>query len=86
MGWASGVNYEGRTIGYGHEAVCEHEGCDAEIDLGLAYCCGGLAGVNGEVGCGHYFCGKHLFIGFVVDGEYHSLCEACADGIEEDDD
>ena len=72
MGWSSGANYEGRTIGYGHRSTCEHPGCDEPIDLGLGYCCGGIDGVNGEAGCGHYFCGEHLF-----HTGYGQRCEGC---------
>jgi len=63
MGWSSGVNFEGRTVGYGHEGVCEYPDCNEKIDLGLGYCCGELSGVMGERGCGHYFCGEHLLYG-----------------------
>jgi hypothetical protein len=73
MGWSSGVNFEGRTIGYGHDGVCEHEGCEEEIDLGLSYVCGDLAGVYGEAGCGHYFCPEHMY--FTSEGQ---RCIACA--------
>lgn len=74
MGWGSGVNYEGREIGYTREGVCETEGCDVKIDLGLGYCCGELLGVSGEEGCGHYFCGDHLF--YTPLGQ---RCPPCAD-------
>ncbi len=41
MGWAYGVNPSGREVGYSVAGVCDEEGCEAEIDLGLAYACGG---------------------------------------------
>ncbi len=76
MGWGSGVNHEGRTIGYTHESVCEAEGCEAQIDLGLAYCCGDLEGVDGERGCGHYFCYDHLCFSAAYEGQ---RCDECGD-------
>jgi hypothetical protein len=83
MGWAFGTNAEGRQIGYGMPAVCEHEGCTEEIDCGLAYCCGGLKGTahggNGP-GCAHFFCPKHLF---AVHGAPAMLCENCCDALTE---
>ena len=55
IGWDS--THE-RDIGYGVPAVCEHPGCNEEINRGMGYACGG--GFP-EDGCGMYFCGKHLF-------------------------
>lgn len=75
MGWGCGVNSRGVTVGYSIQAVCAEDGCDAPIDKGLAYCCGGLAGVEGEKGCGRYFCGQHLF----PSGRGGQLCESCSD-------
>jgi len=80
VSWARGVNYEGREIGYAVEGVCEEHGCEAPIDLGLAYCCGGLDGVDGERGCGHYFCGAHLFyVAGAPEDSSGRLCGRCAD-------
>lgn len=83
MGWALGLNNEGREIGYSVAARCEHPGCDEEIDCGLAYCCGQLDAptFHGDQGCGHYFCGSHLFM-----GKGNQLCEVCFDEIPWDDD
>lgn len=76
MGWSIGFdsNWQ-RDIGYGVPAYCDHPDCNEEIDRGLSYVCGG--GPYGEslsdtdiVGCGLFFCGKHL------NGS--SLCERCA--------
>jgi hypothetical protein len=74
MGWAFGLNHRGEEIGYGVEAFCMAVGCEAEIDKGLAFCCGGLQGVEGFYGCGAYFCDHHLFF-----GHNEQLCEACWD-------
>lgn len=76
MGWGSGM-VEGREVGYNVEATCEHPGCDAQIDLGLGYACGGTHGED-EVSCAGYFCGDHLF--------YDQLCKVCCDLLDEDDD
>lgn len=54
VGWDSTRR---RDIGYGVPAICEHPGCNEEIDRGMAHACGqGFP----EDGCGLYFCGKHL--------------------------
>ena len=84
MGWASGTNYEGRAIGYSRSSTCEHEDCNEKINLGLAYCCGGLDGVNGLMGCGHYFCYEHLFFSASMDPGplwRGNRCKVCADRI-----
>lgn len=73
MGWGSGVNAEGRKVGYLVRATCDEKGCRARIDRGLAYVCGGMHD-GGEQGCGRYFCGRHLFI-----GRGSQLCAACYD-------
>jgi hypothetical protein len=85
MGWASGKNVKGRTIGYSHRAVCDEPGCHKKIDLGLAYCCGGLDGVNGEAGCGDYFCGEHLWYSENEEIE-GPLCVRCIAKVELEDD
>lgn len=46
-----------RIGGYGVPAVCEQPGCEAEIDRGISYACGGEP--FSEYGCDRYFCGKH---------------------------
>lgn len=83
MGWGDcGTDSKGRPIGYVHAATCDHPGCDAKIERGLGYACGGMHG-TGEGGCEGYFCEKHLYHvedpheqigrqkGFAV------VCEAC---------
>ena len=78
MGWANcGEDSKGRPIGYAHSAKCDHPQCDAEIDRGLAYACGGMHGEH-EYDCERYFCEKHLSE-WVKDGsEYLNVCEECA--------
>ena len=69
MGWSIGYDSQWeRDIGYGVPATCDHPGCGAEIDRGLSYVCGGEP-YGGDLGCGLYFCGEHLF--------WPSLCERC---------
>lgn len=73
MGWGNcGTDSKGRSIGYVHAATCDHPGCSARIDRGLAYACGGMHGNECLGGddqidwsamvepCDGYFCGKHL--------------------------
>lgn len=71
MSWAVG-EYNGRDIGYGVPAVCDHPDCNEPIDRGLGYVCGGDV-YGGDDGCGLFFCGKHL---------YPTLCEKCVYGEE----
>lgn len=54
MGYSYGLNEEGRDVGYGVPAECDHPECNAQIDRGMAYKCD-----DGEEGCGLYFCGQH---------------------------
>lgn len=73
MGWSLGYdsNWQ-RDIGYGVVAFCDHPRCNAVIDRGLAYVCGGEP-YGGEKGCGLYFCTEHL------RGFYESQrCPKCA--------
>jgi hypothetical protein len=70
MGWSIGFDeHWSRDIGYGVPAYCDHPKCDAEIDRGLSYVCGGQP-YGGDDGCGLYFCEKHL--------NSSSLCSRCA--------
>jgi hypothetical protein len=70
MGWSIGYDdgFE-RFIGYGVPALCDHPGCNEEIDRGLSYVCGGQP-YGGDRGCGLHFCWNHLY----ADG---SLCDRC---------
>lgn len=54
MGWAYGLNSEGREVGYTITATCDEEGCHKAIDRGLAYVCGDMHD-GGDYGCGKYF-------------------------------
>mgnify|MGYP000138437080 CR=1 FL=1 len=65
MGWANcGEDSKGRPIGYAHAATCDHPGCEARIDRGLSYACGGMHGTAPAEGsfdvCEGYFCTTHL--------------------------
>lgn len=67
MGWSIGYDEQWqRDIGYGVPAICDHPDCDAKIDRGLGYVCGGEP-YGGDDGCGLYFCGKHRLI----------ICQRC---------
>jgi hypothetical protein len=60
MGWS--IGWDGnwrRDIGYGVPAICDHPGCNEEIDRGLAYVCCDEEPHGGERGCGLYFCERH---------------------------
>jgi len=78
VGWGHCGEVNGREVGYLIEAECDHPECNAKIDRGLGFCCGGMHGGGGYYhkgtgehhGCGGYFCGDHL--------EYEQLCFACA--------
>lgn len=73
MSWSIGYDsHWQRDIGYGVPAFCDHPGCDAEIDRGLAHVCGGDP-YGGDRGCGLYFCGSHLS----ADAKYKQVCNRC---------
>lgn len=67
MGWAVG-SMDGRDIGYGVPATCDHPDCDEKIDRGLGYVCGFGQPWGGDEGCGLFFCPDH---------GGGSLCERC---------
>lgn len=78
MGWANcGHDKKGRPIGYAHAATCDHPGCKAKIDRGLAYACGGMHGDGASFECEGYFCLEHLLS--VTSDEMHmgQQCYAC---------
>lgn len=59
MGWSIGYDDNwNRDIGYGVPSVCDHPGCTAQIDRGLAYVCGSEP-YGGTFGCGLFFCEEH---------------------------
>lgn len=72
MGWAVG-SFEGRDIGYGVPAKCDHPDCDVAIDRGLGYVCANGEIYGGEDGCGRFFCTDH---------GGGSMCERCEAGEE----
>jgi len=73
MSWSIGYDTVWkRDIGYGVPAYCDHPGCGAKIDRGLAYVCGGEP-YGGRRGCGLYFCEKHLF----HTPRLPQLCDRC---------
>jgi hypothetical protein len=77
MGWANcGTDTRGRAIGYAHRATCDHPGCTAKIDRGLAYACGGMHGED-EVSCERYFCEKHRSGWVRFDDRVVQVCEEC---------
>ncbi len=83
MGWAfCGQDRKGREIGYGVTATCDKDGCEKEIDRGLAYVCGGMHG-DDEISCGRYFCDVHL-VYVLNEGKIDTpqLCEECAEAYE----
>jgi hypothetical protein len=69
MGWSLG-NDNGRDVGYGVPATCDHPKCNADIDRGLAYICANEELGGGEHGCGLFFCYAHR-IG------RHGTCSRC---------
>lgn len=77
MGWANcGEDSKGRLIGYAHEATCDHPGCNAKIDRGLSYACGGMHGQN-EVDCEGYFCSAHRRTFVDTDEDSFTVCDGC---------
>ncbi|CAH8235233.1 hypothetical protein [Vibrio aestuarianus] len=78
MGWGNcGKDSKGRAIGYAFNATCDHVGCNAKIDRGLSYACGGMHGET-EHGCEGYFCAKHMS-NYVDDGDrIVCVCNSCA--------
>lgn len=72
-----------RDVGYGVPAICDHPGCNKEIDRGLSYVCGGEP-YGGQLGCGLYFCEQHLESAEYVTGTESTtftamVCQRCAD-------
>jgi hypothetical protein len=85
MGWAFGTGLDPHTgaerpIGYSVPAACDHPGCTARIDRGLAYLCGDGFGQPTDEACGGYFCNEHLLY---VEGARSQLCPTCAANIPE---
>jgi hypothetical protein len=94
MGWGRcGTDSKGRNIGYYYAAICDHPGCKAKIDRGLAYACGGMHGLTHmggdekldgfELCCEGYFCSEHLTFPCFEHEDGSDLfaplvCRACA--------
>lgn len=75
MSWAVGYDSErDRDIGYGVPSICDHPGCQEEIDRGLAYVCCEQQPFGGEDGCGLFFCDSHR--------NYLGQCVRCEKGKE----
>lgn len=94
MGWGLCVNAKGRDCGYMVGSTCDKDGCEAKIDRGLDYVCGGMHD-GGEHGCGGYFCDEHCHywwreavpVGDDVDEEMsEQLCEPCGQRWQAGDD
>jgi hypothetical protein len=60
MGWSVGIGKDGRDIGYGVPALCDHPDCTRRIDRGLSYVCGMINTDGEDRGCGLHFCPDHL--------------------------
>ncbi|WP_328632011.1 hypothetical protein [Streptomyces sp. NBC_00356] len=73
-------NGESIKAGYSVEATCEQDGCQEQIDRGLAHLCGAQPGGD-EYGCGGYFCGEHLYMGV---GPAQGQCGSCSDRWEKE--
>lgn len=85
MGYASYGTPMGMA-GYGVEDICNEESCAVEIDRGLAFLCGTTPGRPDEHGCGHWFCGDHLYM--APEGIEGYLCNGCLlkfDGVDEEE-
>lgn len=59
MSWAIGTDKDGRDIGYGVPALCDHPKCSEQIDRGLSYVCGMINTPGEDRGCGLHFCSNH---------------------------
>jgi len=79
MGWANcGEDSQGRPIGYAHEATCDYPGCNAKINRGLSYACGGMHGED-EFSCDRYFCEKHMVSAVWPKGAAMHQSQFCPD-------
>lgn len=87
MSWARcGYDSKGRPIGYAWKALCDAAHCQAQIDRGLSYACGGMHGET-TYGCENYFCENHLNVYETPEGDCISLCDQCyLDAPEEGED
>ena len=79
MGYAYYV-IDGMERGYSVPDVCNKEGCEEEINRGLAYLCGRSPYVDSD-NCAGYFCANHLV--FTSQGQ---RCQECAALVPDDED
>lgn len=79
MGWGYGHDEDGREIGYLVDAECDQEGCDKQINRGLAYRCGEI---TEDTGCGLHFCESHLFFSLKLNCQ---VCQSCLEENPDDD-
>lgn len=77
MGWAYGVDENGKEVGYSVEAKCDHLGCSTMIFRDVDAACGGMHGKT-EVGCTGHFCAQHFNFHEDQQGHMISVCQACA--------
>lgn len=73
MSWAVGTGKDGRDIGYGVPALCDHPECKEEIHRGLVFVCGMINTEGEDRGCGLHFCTAHLR----HSPKYGQLCFRC---------
>jgi len=73
MGWSVGIGKDGRDIGYGVPALCDHPACNEEINRGLSYVCGMINSPGEDRGCGLHFCSAHL----MYSPKFGQLCKRC---------
>lgn len=82
MSWSRcGKDSKGRPIGYSCPATCDHKDCDAGIDRGLSYACGGMHGSD-EISCEGYFCPAHRETLVLRPGSVECVCEGCAEALK----
>lgn len=59
MSWAIGFSEnQNRDVGYAVPAICDHPGCTAEIDRGIAYMCCEIS-PDHHATCGGFYCAYH---------------------------
>lgn len=82
MGWAYGIDGNGREVGYGVEAECDHPDCHVKVWRGLSERCGALdcETDDGTPGCGNFFCDTHLVSIIYVGEAEHAVVSPCDGG------
>ena len=73
MGWSVGEGKDGRDIGYGVPAICDHPACSKQIHRGLSFVCGMINTDGEDRGCGLHFCTDHLR----HSAKFGQLCYRC---------